>query len=613
LATGIGLDTTASTPLGSVDRYQLHELVGTGGMSRVYRAWDRTLDREVAVKLLHPHLAGEAESRLRFSREARAVAKLRHPNILEIFDFSGEPTQPAYIVTEFIHGETLRSFAERAGFALPSLGALCAHALAEALEHAHALGIVHRDLKPENVMVGPDGQLKLMDFGIARFLDQGERMTMTGALIGSPAHMAPELIEGKEADARSDLFSLGTLLYWMLTGSLPFQAANTTALLKKILDVDYRDPRLLNRAVSDSLAECVRSLLKRDPADRPESAHAVRVALEAALAEDGLIQPDEDLRDYLKDPQGTQQRFRQALKERLLSQARESLSERRFPRVLKLADRLLALEPDEPEARALVRAVSERERRRRRLIALGKVGAACVALAVLMLAGVRLAVWIRSAVGHGTLPNTVATTRDPVAETTLATTASPLRQVGDPSPEQAPSDGPSAAPRHAALRAHVPPPKPQPLVPGTLSLRIFPYADVSIDGRAMENGVTERDYPLSPGPHELTLKHPYSQPWSQRVEIESGKALSLPVKLTPLPARLKIDADPRDANVMVDGVYKGTAFESFAQPILIPLLDSQSSRLVRVRLFKNGYADDFETVQVNANGDKYLHVKMSHQ
>jgi serine/threonine-protein kinase len=582
-------------------------------MSRVYRAWDRTLDREVAVKLLHPHLAGEAESRLRFSREARAVAKLRHPNILEIFDFSGEPTQPAYIVTEFIHGETLRSFAERAGFALPSLAALCAHALAEALEHAHALGIVHRDLKPENVMVGPDGQLKLMDFGIARFVDQGERMTMTGALIGSPAHMAPELIEGKEADARSDLFSLGTLLYWMMTGSLPFQAPNTTAVLKKILDADYRDPRLLNRAVSDSLAECVQSLLKRDPKDRPESARAVRLALEAALAEDGLDQPAENLRNYLKDPRGTQQRFRTDLKTRLLTQARESLAERRYPRVLKLADRLLALEPDEPEARALVRAVSERERRRRQLLRLGKIGASLLVLAVLAFAGEQLVSWSRSATGRRVLSNAMVPTKDPMSEASLAATASPLRQMGDPVVEPTTPEPAPAASRHPALHSHTIAPKPQPLVPGVLSLRIAPYADVTIDGRAMESGVTNGSYPLAPGPHDLTLRHPDCQPWTERVEIESGKPLNLPVKLVPLPARLKIDAEPRDANIMVDGVYKGTAFESFAQPILVPLPESQNSHTVRVRLFKNGYADQTETVQVTANREKYLHVKLSHQ
>jgi eukaryotic-like serine/threonine-protein kinase len=597
LATGTSLETIASTPLGSVDRYQLHELVGTGGMSRVYRAWDRTLDREVAVKLLHPHLAGEAESRLRFSREARAVAKLRHPNILEIFD-----------------GETLRSFAERAGFALPSLGALCAHALAEALEHAHALGIVHRDLKPENVMVGPDGQLKLMDFGIARFIDQGERMTMTGALIGSPAHMAPELIEGKEADARSDLFSLGTLLYWVMTGSLPFQAANTTALLKKILDVDYRDPRLLNRAVSDSLAEVVQSLLKRDPADRPENAKAVRIALEAALAEDGLTQPAEDLRAYLKDPMGVQQRFHQQLKGRLLSQAQESLAERRYPRVLKLADRLLALDPEEAEARALVRAVSERERRRRRLIGVGKLGVASLALVALLFAGVRLVGWARSVAGRRLFSNAVANARDPIADATLAATATPLLpQGGMPSTAEPPAPTVPADAHRPVPRSRLTTARPQPSVAGTLSLRIYPYADVSIDGRLMAKGVQIWDAPLAPGTHELTLTHPSSKSWTQRVEIESGKPLSLPVKLVPLPATLKIEAEPRDALIMVEGVYKGTAFESFAESILVPLPEGQSSRMVTVKIFKPGYADKTETIQVSANQEKYLHVKLNHQ
>ncbi len=547
MATGSSLETIASTPLGSVDRYQLHELVGTGGMSRVYRAWDRTLDREVAVKLLHPHLAGEAESRLRFSREARAVAKLRHPNILEIFDFSGEPTQPAYIVTEFIHGITLRRFAEQTGFALPSLAALCGHALASALEHAHALGIVHRDLKPENVMVSEEGQLKLMDFGIARFLDAGERMTMTGALIGSPAHMAPELIEGKEADARSDLFSLGTLLYWLMTGALPFQAGNTTALLKKILDVDYPDPRLLNPAVSDSLAECVRSLLQREPSDRPESAQAVRVALEKALAEDGLTQPADELRAYLTDPEATQLRFRVELRSRLLAQARESLAERQYPRVLKLADRLLALDPDESEARPLVLAVSERERRKRRLIATAKVAVGVAAIAALFLPAMRVLTWAKSERAKQIASNAIAH-QAPVAQAALA--------VPVPSPAL-PTDSPQPipTPQHAVAHAHVPPPKLQPLALGTLSLRITPYADVTIDGRVVGSGVSKGSYTLAPGLHEISLVHPDCKPWVEKVEIQSGKALDVPAELVPLPARLKIAADPRDANVMVDGDF----------------------------------------------------------
>src|SRR5574342_248012 len=163
-------------------------------MAAVYLGRDTALDREVAVKVLHPHLASRAESRARFSREARAVARLSHPNIVEIYDYSGDEARDSYLVTEFIHGRTLRAFAEEVGFGLPEVGVLLARALADALVHAHSAGVIHRDLKPENVLVLEDGgrrAVKLVDFGIARILATDEKMTMTGALVGSPNHMAP--------------------------------------------------------------------------------------------------------------------------------------------------------------------------------------------------------------------------------------------------------------------------------------------------------------------------------------------------------------------------------------------------------------------------------------
>ncbi|MFL5457235.1 MAG: serine/threonine-protein kinase, partial [Myxococcales bacterium] len=202
-------------------RYRLDEQVGQGGMAVVWRGFDTELKRTVAVKVLHSHLHARADIRKRFDREAQAVARLHHPHILDVYDFSGLSAQEAYLVTEFIRGSTLRAFGDQQSFDPPDLAAAALLPIAEALEHAHAAGVVHRDLKPENVMVREDGVVKLTDFGIAAILDPDEKFTATGAILGSPAHLAPETIEGKPADPRSDLFSFGTIFYWLSTDEMP--------------------------------------------------------------------------------------------------------------------------------------------------------------------------------------------------------------------------------------------------------------------------------------------------------------------------------------------------------------------------------------------------------
>src|SRR5512146_2816695 len=285
-------------------RYELLEQVGSGGMSVVYRGRDTALDREVAVKLLHPHLASAAESRARFSREARAVARLSHPGIVEIFDYSGDAAVESYLVTEFVRGLTLRAFAHEVGFGFPDVAMLVGRALADALVHAHAAGVIHRDLKPENVLVKQDEPpaVKLADFGIARILASDERMTMTGALVGSPHHMAPEIVEGKDADVRSDVFSLGTILYWLATGKLPFAASNPTAILRRVLEGDVEDPRAIDARIPDPLADLVLRCLAVAPADRPQHAAEVRDALDRVLAQVGIDDPEDALRAFLRDP-----------------------------------------------------------------------------------------------------------------------------------------------------------------------------------------------------------------------------------------------------------------------------------------------------------------------
>lgn len=192
-------------------KYETLEELGHGGMATVYRARDTHLDRFVALKVLHPHLRGEGEARSRFAREARSVARLEHPNIVRVLDYAGEDSEVAFLAVELLTGPTLAEYRRHVGSLPAEVAAAIALAVARALAAAHAQGIIHRDVKPENVLLHRDETVKLTDFGVAHVVD-AQGFTATGQILGSPGHMAPEQIEHGACDARSDLFSLGTVL-----------------------------------------------------------------------------------------------------------------------------------------------------------------------------------------------------------------------------------------------------------------------------------------------------------------------------------------------------------------------------------------------------------------
>src|SRR5688572_1123036 len=283
------------------ERYRLIAEVGQGGMAIVYRAHDETLKREVAIKVLHQHLAAEPESKARLEREAQAVAKLRHDNILEIFDYSGLDSTTAYIVTEFIDGQTLKQFMTGRSLRFPEVAAMICVEVCKALGHAHGVGVLHRDVKPENVMVRKDGRIKLMDFGIAQILDL-QRMTVTGQLLGSPAYMAPEIVEGKQLDFRTDVFSVGIMLYLLATGNLPFSGKNPHEVLRRITEGKFADPRTVGRGVDQALSRIINRALARRPEDRYADVGPMADDLNAYLAEAGLADVRAELRAFFADP-----------------------------------------------------------------------------------------------------------------------------------------------------------------------------------------------------------------------------------------------------------------------------------------------------------------------
>jgi eukaryotic-like serine/threonine-protein kinase len=262
-------------------RYRLEKLLGQGGMSAVYRAEDPNLRRPVAIKLIHSHLASDPQFVRRFEEEAAAVAQLRHPNIVQVYDFSHDG-DTYYMVLEFVPGDTLydRLHAlNSAGQRMPLDEVIgIATTLCEAVDYAHQRRMIHRDLKPANVMITPEGQPILMDFGIVKIVG-GDTHTATGAMIGTVAYMAPEQIRGERADQRTDIYALGVMLFEMVSGQRPFQGDSAPATMMMHLTEPVPDVRKLNEKVPPALAAVIEKAMAKAPDQRYQTAGEMAVAL----------------------------------------------------------------------------------------------------------------------------------------------------------------------------------------------------------------------------------------------------------------------------------------------------------------------------------------------
>jgi serine/threonine protein kinase len=253
------------------DRYVLGESLGSGGMGEVYLAHDKVLDREVALKVLRSHYAGDEEFAERFRREARSAASLSHPNIVQVYDRGETGDGTSYITMEYVPGGTLKEQIERRGpFGARETAAVGAQ-VADALGAAHERGVIHRDIKPQNVLVSASGDLKVTDFGLAR-VASAVTSSASGAIFGTAGYISPEQALGGPVGPRSDLYSLGVILYEMLTGELPFTADNSIAVCMKHVTEPLRPPKHLNPEISDGMNALVVKLLAKDPAGRYASA-----------------------------------------------------------------------------------------------------------------------------------------------------------------------------------------------------------------------------------------------------------------------------------------------------------------------------------------------------
>ncbi|HYH27732.1 MAG TPA: Stk1 family PASTA domain-containing Ser/Thr kinase [Actinomycetota bacterium] len=265
-------------------RYQIVSRIAAGGMGEVYRAHDPVLGRDVAVKILHPTLAGDAAFIDRFRREARSAGSLGHPNIVAVHDW-GETGDTYFMVMEFVRGPNLRGVLSHYGPLLPSQAVDAASQMLSALEQAHRQGIVHRDVKPENVLVTPEGVVKMADFGLARALAESRVTTAPGTVTGTVQYLAPEQIEGEPADQRTDLYATGIVLYELLVGRVPFTGETSVAIAYKHLRERVPRPSIANPMVPPILDRVVLEATEPDRDRRVQDAGSMRRDLEASLAE----------------------------------------------------------------------------------------------------------------------------------------------------------------------------------------------------------------------------------------------------------------------------------------------------------------------------------------
>ncbi|MGC9397513.1 MAG: serine/threonine-protein kinase [Anaerolineae bacterium] len=266
-------------------KYQILEPLGRGGMARVYRAYHPHLERYVAIKVLRTALADDVTFLARFQREARAVAALRHPNIVQVFDFDVEG-ELTYMVMEMLEGDTLKTrlndYRLRGEYMQEGEIARILLDVLNGLAYAHSRGMIHRDIKPANILLTRQGDAVLADFGIAQIMD-GTRYTVEGALMGTPEYMAPEQGLENHSDARSDLYSLGVIVYEMLTGRTPFTAETPLAVLMQHLNTPPPSPRSVAPHIPEPFERLVLKALAKDPDDRYQSAGEMRSAVQLVV------------------------------------------------------------------------------------------------------------------------------------------------------------------------------------------------------------------------------------------------------------------------------------------------------------------------------------------
>ncbi len=521
-------------PVENIARYQIIGELGKGAMGVVYKATDPTIGRTVALKTLRLDLEGmEAKELLaRFKNEARAAGVLNHPNIVTIYD-AGEHAGMFYIAMEFIEGATLQALLKQAHMLPPAKVVDIVRQVCAGLDFAHSKGIIHRDVKPANIMLEPDGTAKIMDFGIAKGVGAG--MTSTGQVVGTPNYMSPEQVKGQPLDGRSDLFSLGVVMYEMLTGERPFTGQNVTTIIYKIVNEQPPAPHVLDTTMHPGLGAVVMKALAKAPDARYQDGATMAEELanyKSFVASAGATMPQMEPEVTVAMPIPPP-----ALEAAAAAAATPAPIAAAPPRLALVAS---ALQSTVSRLQPVAKATPPRKT---------PISGIVVALAVVALA----------AAGYLGIRTTRPRPTPPAAVETAAQSSAPAPPQVTPEepkaePQSAPATGTSPSESAAPSTEAAP-------VADTGEIRISSSpagAQVKIDDRADPRWVTPFSaVKLKPGEHTLTFVKDGYKRETRKTEVVAGKRAAVTAELQALKGFLELDSTPAGAAIFIDGVPSG--------------------------------------------------------
>jgi len=519
----------------SIKNYEIKELIATGGMAAIYRATDVTTGKIVAIKILHGHLAQDKDFITRFEREAQAAASLKHDNIIDMLDY-GETEGVYYIAMEYVDGKSLKDIITSVRFIPHDIALAIIYDICRGIEHAHKKGVVHRDLKPANILINKDGRVKITDFGLAQAQDLTS-ITVTGAIVGTPAYMSPEQAAGKKIDARSDIFSLGVVVYEMVTGTKPFGGETYSSVIHAILTVPAPKPIDANPLVDDSISTIIEKMLQKEADMRYQNIANLSEDVYAYFRNRNIEIPSKNIGEFIAEPERISQRYIKEAKDKYLKRGLHysTAGKEDIDDAIKEFEKAQFLDPEDENARTRL-AELKRKRKHSQVSAAGKAPMQKRKLPVGIIALTALA-FVIILFAANFFKNQKAQT--------------------------------------------------QGLTYGSVFIDSRPAdASIYLDDADLKMTTPSRIDSITAGEHKLEVRKAGYQSYTQDVTVQAGDTISLNAMLIQLVARvltgsISINSNPAGARVIVDGTDIGLTTPCTVQDLASGQHD--------IRLEKNGY------------------------